>query len=82
MQKNLVFLDLSLQTQMETTEAETTQERYLSTGLKYVLDQVRTQMEIRLMYRATMIKLSVHIWQAVGSQHQDTKIRLENNYDK
>ncbi len=44
-----MFLDLSLQTLMETTEAETTQERYLSTGLKYVLDQVRTQMEIRLM---------------------------------
>ena len=38
---------------METTEAETTQERYLSTGLKYVLDQVRTQMEIRLLYATT-----------------------------
>ena len=44
-----MFLDLSLQTQMETTEAETTQVHYLSTGLKYVLDQVRTQMETCLM---------------------------------
>ena len=49
-----MFLDLSLQTQMETTEAETTQERYLSTGLKYVLDQVRTQMEIRLLVSNTV----------------------------
>ena len=45
-----MFLDLSMQTQMETTEAETTQVHYLSTGLKYVLDQVRTQMEIRLIF--------------------------------
>ena len=40
---------------METTEAETTQERYLSTGLKYVLDQVRTQMEIRLFAFTSMV---------------------------